>query len=248
MTCILVDDEMSSRQTLQSMIEKYCPDVSIIAQANSIESAYESIILNKPDLVFLDIEMPEGNAFDLLQKFDSIHFKLIFTTAYEQYALEAIKVEAADYLLKPLSITDLVNAVNKLKKKISHSIDKHELFQLLSTFQIPHHHNPYIPIPTSNGYEMIHTDDIVRCEANESYTFIYLISKVKKTISKKIGDVEAMLSSHDFFRVHHSYLVNKKYIKNYVRGDGGFVQLSDQSEVPVSKRKKSEFIEWLTEG
>jgi two-component system, LytTR family, response regulator len=248
MTCILVDDETSSRQTLHKMLETYCPDVSILAEAHSINSAYEAIIFHKPDLVFLDIEMPEGNAFDLLNKFDSISFKIIFTTAYEQYALEAIKVEAADYLLKPLSIKDLVNAVDKLKKKVTSTLNKEELLKLLSTFQIPHHFNPYIPIPTSTGYEMIHTNDIVRCEANESYTHIFLINQVKKTVSKKIGDIESTLSTLDFFRVHHSYIVNRKYIKNYVRGDGGSVQLTDHSEVPVSKRKKSEFIDWLTKG
>jgi two-component system, LytTR family, response regulator len=247
MTCIIVDDESSSRQTLQKILIKYCPDVSILGEAYSVVTAYDAIVWHKPDLVFLDIEMPEGNAFDLLQKFDTINFKIIFTTAYEQYALEAIKVEAADYLLKPLSIADLVKAVEKLKSKIKSSIDKQELFQLLSTFQIPHHYNPYIPIPISNGYEMIHTEDIMYCEANESYTHIFLIDKTKKTVSKKMGDIEATLSSKDFFRVHHSFIVNRKYIKNYIRGDGGAVQLIDQSEVPVSKRKKSEFLGWLTE-
>lgn len=245
MKCIIIDDEKSSREILVKMLTRYCPDITISDQANSIESAYQSILLHKPDLLFLDIEMPEGNAFDLLSKFDKIDFKIIFTTAYEQYAIEAIKVEAVDYLLKPISVQEVINAVKKLKKKVNTSINKEELLKLLATFNIPQQANPYIPIPTSNGYEMLNIADIIRCEANESYTFIYLNNSTKKTVSKKLGELSESLPGHDFFRIHHSHLINRKHIKNYLRGEGGTVHLSDNTEVPVSRRKKTEFIEWL---
>ncbi|MBP6456442.1 MAG: response regulator transcription factor [Chitinophagaceae bacterium] len=248
MTCIIVDDEISSRDTLQKIVENYCNDLIILDKANSVETAHKSILTHKPDLVFLDIEMPDGNAFDLLEKFETIHFKIIFTTAYEQYALNAIKIDDADYLLKPLSIKEVIDAVEKFKKKTTSLVSKDELFQLLSTFKIPKNYNPYIPIPTNNGYEMIDTKDIIRCEANESYTHIFLLNNVKKTISKKIGEIESTLSPQFFFRIHHSFIINKAFLKNYIRGEGGYVKMADNTEVPVSKRKKSEFLGWLTEG
>lgn len=248
MTCIIVDDEISSRDTLQKIVENYCPDLIISDYANSVETANTSILHHKPDLVFLDIEMTDGNAFDLLEKFEKIHFKIIFTTAYEQYALNAIKIDDADYLLKPLSIKEVVNAVEKFKIKTNSLVSKDKLYQLLSTFQIPKNYNPYIPIPTSNGYELIQTKDIIRCEANESYTQIFMLNNVKKTISKKIGEIESTLSPQFFFRIHHSFIINKAFLKNYIRGEGGYVKMADNTEVPVSKRKKSEFLEWLTEG
>lgn len=247
MTCIIIDDEASSRDTIKSILTNYCPELKILAEAENVESAYSAILLHKPDLVFLDIEMPDGNAFDLLQRIHSIQFKIIFTTAYEQYALNAIKIDDADYLLKPLSIKEVLGAVDRMKSKLQASIPKENLYQLLSTFKIPKTYNPYIPIPTSNGFELIQTKDIIKCEANESYTNIFLLNNVKKTISKKLGDIEMLLAPNFFFRVHHSYIINKSFLKNYIRGEGGSVILLDGSEIPVSKRKKSEFIEWLTE-
>lgn len=246
MKCILIDDEKSSRATLKSILEKYCPDVEIVTEAHSVASAYETILLHQPELLFLDVEMHDGNAFDLLHQFNTIDFKIIFTTAYEQYALDAIKVEAVDYLLKPLSINEVVKAVDKLKKKIAKDINKHELYQLLSTLHLPQQTNPYLPMPTANGFEVIHVDEIIRCEAHESYTHIYLSNSVKKVVSKKIGDLQTSLPEYHFFRIHHSHLISRKYIKQYLRGEGGIVQLSDLTELPISRRNKAEFITWLS--
>ncbi len=245
-TSILVDDEQSSRETLATILHRYCPDVQILAQASNIQEAYDQIQQLKPNLVFLDIEMPQGNAFALLEKFDEIPFKIIFTTAYKQYALEAIKVEASDYLLKPISIKEVIHAIEKIKKKSDTPLKKSDLSQMASTLHLAQQANPYLAIPVSNGYEMILRDDIVRCEANESYTFLILKGGTKKIISKRLGDLENILSTQDFFRIHHSHLVSRKHIKNYIRGEGGTIITDDQQEIPVSRRKKTEFLDWLT--
>lgn len=245
-TSILVDDEQASRETLMTILNRYCPEVQILAQAANMQEAYEQIHKFKPKLVFLDIEMPQGNAFTLLDKFDEISFNIVFTTAYKQYALEAIKVEALDYLLKPISINEVIQAVEKTKKKMRIPLKKNEIAQMSSSLQQAQQANPYLAISVSNGYEMILRDDIVRCEANESYTFLILKGGVKKIISKRLGDLESILAANDFFRIHHSHIVNRKHIKNYVRGEGGTVITDDDQEIPVSRRKKTEFLEWLT--
>ncbi len=246
-TSILVDDEQSSRETLLTILHRYCPDVKILAQASNVQEAFEQIQQFKPELVFLDIEMPQGNAFTLLDKFDEISFNIVFTTAYKQYALEAIKVEALDYLLKPISINEVIQAVEKIKKKKKRApLMKNDIAQMTTSFQHAQQSNPYLAISVSNGYEMIFRDDIVRCEANESYTFLILKGGVKKIISKRLGDLENILAANDFFRIHHSHIVNRKHIKNYVRGEGGTIITDDDQEIPVSRRKKTEFLDWLT--
>ena len=241
--CIIVDDEKSSREILAKIIEKYCPELDLCAQAEGIDSAYTAILKHQPKLVFLDIEMPEGTAFDLLERFDKVNFFIIFTTAYEQYALHAIKVEAVDYLLKPISVNDVLTAVERIRKFAHKAPDHQQIMQLMDSLQLTQH--AMIPIPTSAGLEMIHMNDIMYGEADESYTYLFLRTNTKKTISKRIGDFEKLLSETLFFRTHHSYLVNRTYIKNYIRGEGGFVLLQGNIEIPVSRRKKVEFLEWL---
>jgi two-component system LytT family response regulator len=243
MKCVIVDDEKSSREMLSKIIEKYCPELELCAQAEGIESAYKAIVQHQPKMVFLDIEMPEGTAFDLLERFEKVNFFIIFTTAYEQYALHAIKVEAVDYLLKPISVSDVLTAVERMRKFAHQAPDHHQIVQLMDSLQLTQ--NSMIPIPTSAGLEMVNMNDILYCEADESYTYIFLNTNSKKTISKRIGDLEKQLPETLFFRTHHSYLVNRASIKNYIRGEGGSVLLQGNIEVPVSRRKKVEFLEWL---
>ncbi len=246
MKCIIIDDEQTSRELLASMLAKYCPDVVVCSFASCIDIALSEILIHRPEFVFLDIEMPGGNAFDLLDKFEKISFKIIFTTAYDHYALQALKTHAIDYLLKPLSISEVMNAVEKVKQMDASYVDRAEINKLLSSIKTLSNHSAALPIATSNGYELISIDDILYLEAHESYTTIILADHTKKVVSKNIGDLEQVIPSAHFFRIHHSFIVHKKYIKNYIRGEGGSVVLHTLEELPVSRRKKTEFIEWLT--
>jgi two-component system LytT family response regulator len=241
---IIVDDEEKSRVTLNNLLVKHCPEVAVVDQCESVAEAMRSVSKNSPDLVFLDIEMPFENGFSLLEKIKNPSFAIIFTTAYGQYAIKAIKYSALDYLLKPVDVEDLKSAVEKCVEKQKPSrADEYEM--LLSALKLKNK-SAKIAVPTFDGLQMISATEIVKCVADESYTHITLTNGTKLVVCRILKEFEDLLSELNFFRVHNSSLINLAHVKKYVKGDGGYVIMSDDETVEVSRRKKNELLSRLT--
>jgi two-component system LytT family response regulator len=241
---ILVDDEMHCLDTLSILLKDYCPEVQILDRCRSAKAALEVIEKFKPALVFLDIEMPAMNGFEMLEQFQEIPFAVIFTTSYDQYAIKAIHFSALDYLLKPIDPKELVAAVHKVQNQ--KNLPSAEQYRMLMD-QVQHKEGfKKIAVPTSDGFELIPEDQILRCEADDNYTHIFLKNKNKIVACRTLKEVEEQLQSFSHFvRVHHSYLVNMNEITKYVRGEGGYVIMSDGSSVNVSRSRKEALMKWF---
>lgn len=237
---IIVDDEPYACEALATLLEENCPGVRIIDICYSGETALQSILEKKPQLLFLDIEMPRMNGFEMLEKLEQIDFALIFTTSYNEYAIRAIKFSALDYLLKPVDREELQLAVNRAREKQNNPLPQ-QLQILLQKLNQPSSNNFKIALPTLEGFQMIQLDSIIRCEAESNYTKIMLSDKRKIIISRTLKDLEDLLSGHSFIRVHHSHIVNINAIEKYVKGDGGYLVMTDNSSVDVSRSRK-EFV------
>ena len=243
---IIVDDEEKSRVTLNNLVTKHCPELVITDLCDSVASALKSIAQEMPDLVFLDIEMPFENGFALFEKIKKPTFQVIFTTAYGQYAIKAIKYSALDYLLKPVDVDDLKNAVEKCREKTkSPSNRADDIEMLLSALKLKSK-SAKIAVPTFEGLQMVHADEIVKCVADESYTHITLTNGTKLVVCRILKEFEDLLADLNFLRVHNSSLINLTHVKKYVKGDGGYVIMSDDETVEVSRRKKNELLSRLT--
>jgi two-component system LytT family response regulator len=242
---ILIDDEKHCLDTLRMSILKHCPEVQIIDQCTSSRKALAAIHNYRPDLIFLDIEMPIMNGFELLEELGEISFSIIFTTGYDQYAIKAIRFSALDYLLKPIIPGELINAVQKVRAhKLAPSAE--QLSMLLN--QIHHLDNNFtkVAVPTAEGFELIPTEQLVRCEANNTYTHLYLKNKTKIIACRTLKEIEEQLQEFSsFIRVHHSYLVNLNDVTKYIRGDGGYLVMSDGTTVSVSKNRKDNLLKKL---
>ncbi len=233
---IIVEDELPARETLEMYLAKYCPEVKVIATAADANQALEVIRNNKTDLVFLDVELPFGNAFDLLEKVGAINFHTVFITAYDHYAVRALNNKAVHYILKPIDIEELIKAVDKVKaamqerKSDSQPIrrvkDYHALQQKKFIF------------PNTSGFDLIEISQIVKCKADDNYTEFSFVDGSKKLISKTLKKVEEQLQDFGFLRVHKSHLVNLNHIVSYQKGKYGFLLMSDQSEVSITSAKK----------
>ena len=234
MNAIIIEDEKVSREILATYIRKYCPEVNLKGEATDIIEGAKLIDTIKPDLVFLDIEMPKGNGFDLLEKYPDASFEVIFVTAFNEYAIEAFNFSAAYYLLKPLSIDELTKAVDKVKqlKRSAESWSPTKI--LLQNIQNAAKQEKKIALPLIDGFEVVRTGDIIRCAANDNFTEFYLVSGKKIMICRTLKFYEDLLREHDFLRVHKSALVNKHHIKRYKKGKGGSLTMIDGSEVDVS--------------
>ncbi len=240
---ILVDDENSSLIILKTLLEKHTPDVEIIGTAKNVEEAVNLINETKPDLVFLDINLPDGDGFLILEKAEYKDFKVIFSTAYDQYAIRAFEVSALHYLLKPIKPQDLKDAVNRY-----HQSEDLEWQNKMDVFNNAlQQKQSRLVLPTSGGIHIIDINDIVRCESSNNYTTFYLADKHKIVVSKPINFYEAILSESHFCRLHNKHIVNLNYIKKYVKGRGGYVELTDGSQVDVSEGRKKDFIEKLNQ-
>jgi len=243
---IIVDDELGARESLSKIIEKNCKEIEIVAKADAMLSAYDAINKHQPDLVFLDIEMPKGNAFDLLGKFDEINFDIIFTTAYDHYAIQAIKFSAIDYILKPIDTEELVSAVERFQKKTGQKNFLDKKFKALLSNLKPENKIKKIGIPDSDGLVFINLSDIIRCDSDGNYTFFILTTGKKIIATHTLGEYEQMFADNNFFRVHRSHLINLEHVKKYIKGEGGYVIMTDNSQVEVSRRNKIEFLEKLS--
>ncbi len=242
---IIIDDEVHCIDTLSMLLKEYCPDVLIMEQCRSAKKGLEAIEKIKPDLVFLDIEMPAMNGFEMLEQFSEIPFAVIFTTSYDQYAIKAIRFSALDYLLKPVDPNELANAVKKVQEQ--RHLPMAEQFQmLLKKIQGKDHHFNKLAVPTSEGFELIPADQLMRCEADDNYTHLYLKNKNKIIACRTLKEVEEQLQDFNFFiRVHHSHIVNLNEVVKYVRGEGGYLVLSDGASVNVSRSRKDMLLNTL---
>jgi two-component system, LytTR family, response regulator len=239
---IIIDDEEDARSTLRAFVKQYCPQVEVIAEADGVQEGYRAVMANEPDLVFLDIQMDDGTGFHLLEKIRAPRFNVIFTTAYDEYAIKAFKYSAIDYLLKPIDPDELIEAVSKLKKdnegnepRIQNLIknrDEKEMDRLTLSSQ--------------EGLTFVKLDNIMRLESDSNYTHFFLTTKEKITVPKSLKEYELILPESKFFRTHQSHIVNLNYVKKYMREDGGYVLMEDGSEVLVARRRKEEFISVLT--
>ena len=239
---ILIDDEVHCLDTLRILLKEYCPDVEIDALCRSASDGLQAIKKAKPDLVFLDIEMPGMNGFELLEQLTDIPFALVFTTGYDQYAIKAIRFSALDYLLKPIDPNELISAVKKVQEK--RHLPMAEQFQMLLK-QI-HHKEPQlskIAVPTAEGFELVPADQVVRCQADDNYTHFFLKGNARIIACRTLKEVEEQLHVFSFFiRVHHSYVVNLNEVTRYVRGEGGYLVMSDGSTVKVSRSRKDDLL------
>lgn len=237
-TCIIIDDEQLARETLQKMIERYCKsDLEVCSTADSVKEGVEKIKKHNPDIVFLDIEMPEENGLQLFKYFEEMSFDVVFTTAYEQYAINAIKYSALDYILKPINQIDLSNLVKKLKLKDSINLKTSlKLETLLHNLNIDNTSYTKVAFPTAEGCELEKIRNIVYCQADVNYSKVYCIDGNVIHVSKPLKFIAELLPSDVFFRVHKSYLVNLNYIKKFNKQSGGKIVLDNGEILPVAVR------------
>jgi two-component system LytT family response regulator len=234
---IIVDDEPNCSESLGTMLERNCPEIELSAICNSGASALKEIQFHNPQLVFLDIEMPNMNGFELIGKLPEINFDLIFTTSYDQYAIKAIKFSALDYLLKPVDREELKKAVQKVLRRQQPPLPQ-QLEILLQKLHQPVNSNLRIAVPTLEGLHMIQVDSIISCTSDSNYTHFHLKNKQKIIASRTLKEIEEMLEGRSFVRVHHSSLVNLNEIHKYIRGEGGYLIMSDGTSIDVSRSRK----------
>jgi two-component system LytT family response regulator len=238
---ILVDDELSSLQNLQQKLTEFCPDVQVTATAQKPEDAILLIRQHKPDVIFLDIEMPRMNGFRMLDELGDVDFDIIFTTAYNHYAVDAIRISAFDYLMKPIAIKDLQSAVERLaRQRQSHTKDKLDV--LRQSLSPGKSQDEKIAVPTNEGLEFILIKNILHIESNSNYSRLFLLEGKSLLVTKLLKEFEDLLVPYQFFRVHNSHLINLKYIKKYIRGEGGQVIMQNGDVIDVSRRRKDEFL------
>lgn len=242
---LIIEDEQKSRDVLLKIIEKNCPELKVIGNASNVTEGVDMIRSLKPDLVFLDITMPDGSGFDLLEQVADQKFDLIFATASNSHAIRAFKYSACDYLLKPIDVEELKNAVLRVVKRKNETPDMGNLNFLIQQLKRSDDNFQKITLPTGNAYEIINLKDIIRCEADGSYTYFYLTDKRKLMVSASLKHYEELLPEQDFIRVHHHNLINMNHVVRFLKEDGGYAVMSDGSKIEISRRKKDQFMERL---
>lgn len=249
MKAIIIEDEQKSREMLAGLIKSNFPQITIVGLAKNVSEGVEFINTLQPDLVFLDISMPDGTGFDVLEKTQGLKFDIIFTTATDKHALKAIKYSACDYLLKPIDVDELKPTVEKLVQKYSSTsaqVPTMENLQfLIQNLKRADDNYNKITLPTGTAYEIVHIKDIIRCEADGSYTNFFLVGGKKLMVSASMKHYEDLLPEEDFIRIHHHHLINMKHVVRFLKQDGGYAIMSDNSQLEISRRKKDAFIERL---
>ena len=244
--CIIVDDEIGAREILVQMLKLYCTDIEIIGLAHNVDSAYELISSLNPDLVFLDIKMPDGSGFNLLERFPKLNFQVVFVTAHEEYAIKAFRFSALDYILKPVDPSDLINAVDKVSG-INNVNDLDKQFKIMKEnfYNESTQTEKKIVLRTTENIYVIPISEVVRCRSEKNYTYFYFTNREKIIVSRTLKDFEEILTDHGFMRVHRSNLINLKYISRYEKSEGGYVIMLDDSRVDVSHRKKEKLLSYI---
>jgi two-component system LytT family response regulator len=239
---VIVDDEEASRDTLKNYLTKYCPEVEIKGIADSVKTGIEAINQHHPDILFLDVEMPYGNAFDLLEQIKEPGFETVFVTAFSHYALKALNLSAAYYILKPISIDELIQAVDKIKENKIRSKESFHTKILIENIHAVNKQLQKVVLPMMDGFEVIQVKDVIRCEANDNFTDFVLMDKRRLLICRTLKFYEEILTDFDFMRIHKSHMINVQHVKKYLKGKGGQVVMSDGSTVDVSPNKKDELL------
>lgn len=244
MRALIIDDEIKSREAIHTLVDKHCDDVRVVGVAGNVEEGLRQIKVHEPDLVFLDVSMPGGSGFDLLRKVPEIYFEVIFITAHDSYAIQAIKSNAVDYLLKPVSIEELQLAVGKASAKLGNSKRSGNLMEMIDAIEARmFKQQTKIAIPTGYGLEFIQLNNIVSLAADGSYSNITLTGRNKILSTRNLKEYEKLLPASEFIRVHHSHIINLEHVRHYHRGEGGSVIMDDGSEIMISKRKKKDFLD-----
>jgi two-component system LytT family response regulator len=239
---ILIDDELHSVETLRSEINRNCPNIEVLDTARSGKEGIEKIELLEPDLIFLDIEMPWMSGFEMLKAIKKIDFDVIFVTAYDSYAIEAFNFSAIGYLLKPIQKDDLIAVIQRLNEKKSRGLSASHLDLLLQNLSSQTNKFPKIALATAESLEFVEVNEIIRCESDKNYTYVYLKDKSKHLLSRTLKDLENLLDCHGFIRTHQSHLVNPIFIKRFIKSEGGYLVMEDQTQIPVSRAKKEKIL------
>lgn len=243
--CVMIEDEPDNRQNLRLMIAAYCPQLEIVAEAGSVEEGLKVVRQTRPDLLFLDIELQDGTGFDLLAGLQGQEVNVIFVTAYTHYAIKAIKFNAVDYLMKPIDIGELCLAVDKASRKTEAKDNLLKIRNLISNLGTADNGSKRIALASVDALKMVEVRNIIRLEGENNYTRFYFKNEPSMLVSKTIKEYEGMLQDFDFFRVHQSHLVNMAYVTSYVKGEGGYLIMTDGTQVVVSRHRKPELIERL---
>jgi two-component system, LytTR family, response regulator len=241
-SAVIIDDEAANIGILRKLLSGFCPDVNVVAEATDVRTGINVINQHKPSLVFLDIEMPYGNAFDLLDQLMPVDFEVIFITAFNEYALKAFKYSALDYLLKPVNIDELKIAVVRAADRINTKNSNAQLNNLLQNLQKKNDFLRKIALPSKEGVLFVAVEDIIRCEASGAYTHFFVKGVGKIISAKNIKEYEEMLPEEIFFRIHHSHIININEITKYHRGRGGHVEMKDGAFIDVAVRRKDQFL------
>ncbi|MDY0099855.1 MAG: LytTR family DNA-binding domain-containing protein [Bacteroidales bacterium] len=242
---VIVDDERDAVDFINSIVGEYCPELEVTGRAYNVSAGLEVIRDKKPDLVFLDVEMPDGTGFDLLAQFPDKDFEVVFITAFNHYAIKAIKFSAVDYILKPINIEEFIEAVTRvIRKRSDNPMQGNESIRML----MENLRSPLptrLAIPTSDGMEYLNPKDIIRIEADRSYSWFYVTGSRKMLVSRHLKEFQDLLSDRYFFRPHNSHLINLKFVRKYIRKEGGSIEMTDGSLVPISRDKKDIFIQHM---
>ncbi len=242
---VIIDDETDAVDFINTIIGEYCPSLKVVGKAHNVLQGVDVINESKPDLVFLDVEMPNGSGFDLLSRYPQKDFDVIFITAFNHYAVRAIKFSAVDYILKPININEFIEAVNRVvMKRAEKSHNSNDNFRvLMENLRTPLPSR--LAIPTSDGMEYLNPREIIRIEADRSYSWFFISGDRKILVSKHLKEFQELLSDRYFFRSHNSHLINMKFVKKFIRKEGGYIEMSDGSIVPISRNKKDIFLDHM---
>lgn len=247
---IIIDDEEISLHALGEKIRSHCPDIEVLKLFSKPEQALKEIDELKPGLVFLDIEMPKMNGFTFLRNCGTINFEVIFTTAYSEYAIDALRVSALDFLQKPIDVKELTAAMERLQERLKNKAFYHRFINQQVQLFLQHQQAPAttgkIALPVMNGLKFIDVDDVIKVRGDNVYSVFYLLDGKKEVASLTLKETEVLLERYNFFRVHKSFIVNLNYIVSYIKGEGGVVVMSDGSEVEISRRNKSDFLKKIS--
>jgi two-component system, LytTR family, response regulator len=242
---IIVEDEPRGRETLKNLLTEYCTDIEIAGMAGTVKEGIDVIRNRRPDLVFMDIELHSGTGFEILENVDRFDFEVIFTTAFENYAIRAIKFSAIDYLLKPIDISELREAVEKARQRRELNLQNNKLWNLVQNFNRQKDDQKIITLSTADGFEFVEIADIVKLEADGAYTLFFIKPNRKLLVSKNLKEYETLLTEYNFYRVHHSCLINLNEVEKYVKSEGGYIVLKDGSTANISQRRKEKFLELM---
>lgn len=245
MKAVLIDDEKNALEILEWQLQNYCPQVQIAATCNTADKGIAAIHKHRPQLVFLDIEMPIKNGFEVLREFPDASFEVIFTTAYNQFALKAFRFAALDYLLKPVDADDLVKAVQRYERKLVHNDFKEQMNILMQQYRQPGILPEKISFTTQQAIHFIKPGTILYCESDSNYTTVFFIDGTRLVISKTLKDVEETLTHYHFLRIHHSFLINLKEVGRYIKTEGGAIEMTNGAQLPISRQKKEEVMKLL---